>query len=265
MPARSAVMAVYVLLLATICPAQEAAKPAVDRKDPEAVAAGFVAALDASDAEAAKALLAGDDEFRDAWLEAVRGMTEGMGEEGMTFRAMLTETSFLPVGWPAGQREMAAQVQNGEATISLTERNEVQRKLILTRADDGTWSVDFLRSVTATTGMEHSFFVDDAMAYGAAEAEEAEVVEMGPPGEGGPPGMGAPGGGGPPGMGGSPGAYWDSREMAEYEMGHTAQIVLQWAEEHDGMLPPAATWLEDSESWQLEPAWRAEGPVAQQG
>jgi len=235
MLARSVVVAVLPLLLATLCAAQEAPRPEVDRKDPQAVAAAFLAALDASDAQAASALLAGDDRFRAAWLEATQDMAEGMGPDGMTFKAMLTETSFLPVGWPAGKRETQAQVQDGEAVISLTERSEVQRKLILTRAEDGTWSVDFERSVTATTGLEHSFFVDDAMDY---EAGGAEPGGMGPPGEGGPPGMGH-----------DPRLDYIWRGDA---MGVVAHALLDWAADHEGKLPPAESWLDDIEKWQLE-------------
>jgi hypothetical protein len=209
--------------VAAACPAQERA--AVDRTDPQAVVAAYMAALDAADSAAAAEVMAGDRQFREALIQVVREMNADMGVEGMTFGLMLAETTFLPFGLPAGERTMQVQVDEQEATVSVTERSESVRKFVLIRDDEGRWCVDLRRSITATTGLERSFLVDEMLtAFAAAGGEEAEPFPA---------------------------------EMAEWYrpsyVSSVASQLVEWADDHDGLLPPAESWLDDIESRRLWP------------
>ncbi len=223
MPTRHFVALAALLLVAAACPAQERA--AVDRTDPQAVVAAYIAALDAADAVAAAEVMAGDEGFKKAWIEVAREMNADMGVEGMTFALMLAETTFLPVGFPAGERTLQVQVDEQEATVSVTERSESVRKFVLTRDDEGRWCVDLKRSITATTGLARSFFVDDMLeAFAAAGGGEAPPFDP---------------------------------EMTEWYrptyLSSVAAQLVEWADDHDGLLPPAESWLDDIESRRLWP------------
>lgn len=104
----------------------------------------------------------------------------------------------------------------------MTERFPEGRKLVLTRDGEGKWGVDLERSIKATTGREKSFVLTEAVQM-RQRAQQAQ--------------------------GGGPDMTLEARQGAIREV---AEAVIQWAEDHDGRLPPGQTWLDDVEAYSLD-------------
>lgn len=214
---RACALVVTLLALAGISRAQEALAAPVDRTDPKAVAEAYLEAIEAGDVAGALGLLDADATLKEGLQMATQEIQREGGGEGHGFRRIVTEIGFLPVGQAKTERELTGDVKDSEATFTVSVRIPDEKKLVLTKDAQGKWSVNFERSITATTGLKTSFIVD-------------EVVRRGP--------------GGPNSPAMRDGAKVDAIVRA-------AQVVLQWADEHDGRLPPAETWLDDVEAYSL--------------
>jgi len=210
-------LVVTLLVLSGVSRAQEAPPAPVDRTDPQAVAEAYLDAIEAGDVQGALALLGADAALKEGLQMATQEIQREGGGEGGGFKRIVTEIGFLPVGQAKTERELVGEVKDAEATFSVSVRIPDEKKLVLTKDAEGKWSVDFERSITATTGLKTSFIVD-------------EVVRQGP--------------GGPNSAAMRDGAKLETIAQA-------ARAVLQWADEHDGRLPPAETWLDDVEAYSL--------------
>jgi hypothetical protein len=199
---------VAAMLLPLMVQAQQA--PALDRKDPVAVAQAYVKACQAGDVETAVSLLGPDEALRAAVRKAAGRMA---GPPGITFDQMLLELSFMPLPMAREANQVDAKVTNDLAVVGFRVTSGFDQKIVLARQPDGTWAVQLLDSVRATTKSKTS------------------VLEMM---------MGGPGGQ-PTSPGGSTGGLWKlSRAMREY------------ATDHDGKLPPAEWWMDEIDLYVLD-------------
>ena len=193
------------------------AAPEIDRTDPAAIAKAYVEACRMGDAQTALSLVHPDDPLRRTLENMVHDMGEQAMSAGTDFTRLLTEFAFVPiaVGFEAGEP-----VQQGDPdadTVILVKRSwNVDQKLIMEQAADGTWSIRAVPSITATTGAESSFLV--------AEAAEGR----------GPSSMGV--------------------GESEGRLTRLARAFSQYAAEHDGLLPPADSWCDAIQLYALDPA-----------
>jgi hypothetical protein len=133
-----------------------------------------------------------------------------MQREGMKVDVVMAEFSFVPVGF-SHFPEPAAPVATGEPGVVAVKRAiPLDQKFVLRQDDKGLWAIDLVGSITATTGLEKSFLASQLQRAG-----------------------GAAGGQG----------------MRPYEcmqhLGTLARAMVDYADEHDGNLPVADTWMDD--------------------
>jgi hypothetical protein len=223
-----ATVASALLLSALAAAAQE--PPAIDRKDPQVVAKAYVEACQAGDLEALLALIGPDDPARPAITEAARQLNEGMAQAGFSPVGFLTEFLFLPFKVQASVQEAGADVKDATATVRFTRDLVVQQQIVLERAADGTWFVNPIASVKATTG-------------GKATLLERDV-------------------GGRDSGGGEPGIWASHNRLRRLQ-----QACEEYAQEHGNRYPPAATWMDALDPYVLDPeAFKCPaGPDAQCG
>lgn len=222
------------ICLAAIVVAQEHVPAAVDRTDPKAVAMAYLDFVEAGDVEAALALIAGDETLRTGLKRMAEELREEGKEEGMSFQTVLTEIGFLPVGHAKSEKALEGAVEGNQATFSVAQTVPGQKKLVVVKDAQGQWCVDIERSIKATTGQKRSFLIEEAAQAarrGGGGAAEAQID-------------------------------WDHERMQA--IADAAATVIEWADGHEGVLPPADTWLDDVEAYSLEGA-RPKRPGAKEG
>ncbi len=214
---------IVLMLLATplfgFC--QDEAAPEIDRTDPAAVASAYITACRTGDTAGALALLHPEDPLRAALVEAAEEMGGEAEEMGFSFGRIFTEFMFVPMKMDFGVGEMNAEVaEDGTAQVTVKRTWAVDQKLIMSKAEDGTWSIKVLDSVKLTTGSESSF------------------IQM-------------------QGRGGNPNAEGAPPQMRVYDserrLRRLGQAFQEYAKDHDSMLPPAATWVDALQPYVLDP------------
>ena len=178
----------------------------VDRTDPAAVATAYAQAVAAGDATRALALVA-DDENRPLVETAVRRMTESIAGEGFDFWEFLRELLLLPVGDGMTSEAGPPEGAGDVVTVPWKRTFELQATLVLRRQADGTYGVDIPETIKRSTGRERS----------------SVLATMG---------GSAPGG--------ASGENWECRNRIT----RLAEALREYAEEHDGLLPPAENWCD---------------------
>jgi len=222
------------ICVAAMAVAQEHVPAAVDRADPKAVAMAYLDRVEAGDVEGALALIAGDETLRTGLKRMADELREEVRGEGMSFQTMLAEISFLPVGHARSEKTLEGAVEGNEATLSVSQTTPGQKKLVVVKDAQGQWCVDLERSIKATTGGARSFLIEEA----------AQAARRG--------------------GGGAAEAQIDRDHESMQAIADAAATVIEWADGHDGVLPPADTWLDDVEAYSLEGA-RLKRPGAKEG
>jgi hypothetical protein len=218
---------------AAFSPAQEPQPPpAVDRTDPKAVAEAYVTACRAGDTEAAMALVCGEEKT----LQALRMMlkywgeaTGADGEGGADWAAALRESLCLPSPGklPLAGALKGAAVEGDRAQVTFDIALAMEQQLVLKRAADGTWAVDVLESAKASAGGEDTYVTRMLEAWG--DMDEGEGAPLA--------------------------AYGSYDTLRRLEEGLT-----EYAQEHDGCLPPAEKWVDEIELYVLDrSAFRSPG------
>lgn len=210
------------LLVVAVCAGAEepAAAPPIDRKDPAAVTKAYVDAAGKGDAQTALKLLRLDENLRklmgDMLKEIARDAPGGMG-----FAQLIREFSFLPAG--TGEIPLGAEVkmEGDRATVTVPIGPAPVKTFILARNEDGTWSIDFERSVMATTGADRSFFLGELT---GANHQQATVT----------------------------GQPEQDRMMRRQTMDTVLWLLREFAEAHDGQLPGPDAWCDELERFCLD-------------
>jgi len=127
---RGIVSCVCGLLLVSVCIGQEA--PAVDLKDPTAVALAYAKACRDADLKTVLELLAPDDPSR-ARLQEMQGQAD-VTDARAGVAAMLREYLFLPLGVQAEQKAAGATEEGDRAEVKLTATSEIQQTFVLAGA-----------------------------------------------------------------------------------------------------------------------------------
>ncbi len=198
---------------------EAAAAPAVDRKDPVAVAKAYVKACQAGDVEGVVALLGPDERLK----AAIRQMAAGMrgGPPGMSFEQMLMEMRFMPMQMGGEAAQVDAKVEDKGAVVGFRVTSGFDQKIVLAKQPDGTWAVQLVESVKATT-KNHTSLLEMELTSLAGGRPEARQV--------------------------SPGGLWK-----------LSQAMREYAGEHEGKLPPAEWWTDEIELYVLDrQAFRSE-------
>lgn len=198
---------------------EDPAEAEIDRTDPAAVARAYVQACRTGDAQTAFALVHERDPLRLAISGMAGDMTRReMERPGFDFTRILTEMMFVPVefGFDAAE-PVLEQDADGRTVVSSKRSWAVDQELVMVQAEDGTWSIKASESIPATTGSEASFLVTQIA-------------------------------GGP----GSPGPVMGVYE-SQQRLLRLAGAFEQYAREHDGLLPPAATWCDAIDVYVLDP------------
>ena len=203
---RAPALGIALLIVGLPC-ALSQPKADLDRTDPVAVANAYVEACRSGDLEAALALVAPDDPLRKAMAEAVEEMGGQMAEQGFTLQGFLTEFLFMPMKLDFTVQPGASQTEGDVATVHVNRSLPIDQQLLLHRTPDGTWQVQLVASIKATTGRDRSF------------------LEMQTAGGGG--------GGGPD--------IWSSYQRLRtlYE------AFEEYARDHGNRYPPAGKWTDE--------------------
>jgi hypothetical protein len=221
---RCALVAVILGCLGALSVAQEPQPPPVERTDPKAVAEAYITACRAGDVEAALALIGGDEKFLMAmrlmlkyWGEYAGTDEEGGNDWASSFREALCLPS--PGKLPVTHTLKEATVEGDRAQMSYAAALATEHKLVLKRAEDGAWAVDVVESVKASSGDE-----------GTDIAQMLETI-----------------GDLSEGQGGVLAAYESYDALRRLEEG-----LQEYAQEHDGCLPPAGKWVDEIELYVLD-------------
>ncbi len=216
---RRGMLVVAAILLMTsaalVAVAQEEAPPPVDRTDPAAVAKAYAEACMKGDVTAVLALLAPDDPLRGVASEIGAQMNEEMARAGFSVERYFLELLFLPtkMGFAVGETT-AEELEDGEAQVTVKRTWPVEQKIVVGKAEDGTWYVKGPESITATTGADQPMML-------SALTEE--------------------GGGGP------------SMHESEQRLRTLATAMDEYAKDHGNVLPLAAAWVDELEPYVLDP------------
>lgn len=211
-------------LIVLLIPPIPAGAQEVDRTDPEAVARAYIEACKAGEAEMALGLI----EPGDPLLPVLRDGVEELGAEpermGLSFAQIFTEFMFIPtrVDFDAGE-PVVETAEDGTTQVTVRRTLGIDQKLVMAKADDGTWSIKAFDSVKATTDSDWSFMQREMGGGRRARAADDQ---------------------------GEPQAFvWDS----ENRLRRLARAFNDYAEDHGNMLPPAATWMDDIQPYVLDP------------
>ena len=203
------------LLIATLAVGRVHAQDArqVDLTDPQAVAEAYVKACLDGDLEAALALMAPDDPIRQVARTFIEEFRRDMEREGFTLEQFMMEFLFVPTKLGFDYDLVKTERQDGQAQVTVRRSFDLDQKLHLVQAEDGTWQVKVLDSLKATTGAEKSFLAQ----------------EIGGGGQSGPD-------------------VWLSRN----NLRALQQAMEDYAQEHDERLPPADRWVDEIELYLLD-------------
>jgi len=209
------------LLLAAATPG---APQEVDATDPLAVARAYIEACQVGDAETALGLIEADDPLLPTLREWVEGRSGGPREKGFSFAIVFTEFMSIPMRLDLAAADPVVEVAaDGSTQITIRRTLGIDQRLVMAQADDGTWAIKAHDSVQATTGPDRPLLRRLVGSDGRAH----------PPGEEGAP----------------PARVSDS----ESRLRQLARAFSAYADDHDNMLPPAATWMDEIEPYVLDP------------
>ncbi len=186
--------------------------PAVDLKDPAAVARAYEAACAKGEVGAALALLAPDDPLKSALggiVSMMRGVT--VGEGGETSDLYTVTALFLPTGKGLSDRAVATVTQEGE-TARARVTVSAQHDLLLGRQPDGTWRVRLADTIRAALP-SGAMWVEGLAAMGSRPVAGPEA---------------------------SPEA-----SGSETQLSVLGQALMQYAAAHDNKLPDAEKWMDE--------------------
>jgi len=216
-------IAVALLLSAVVVVAQEA--PAVDRTDPKAVAEAYVQACHDGEVETALSLLEPDERVREwlrGWARDFAG-DGGPGGQGLTLGEAVLEMQFTPLAF-AIDRTFATATQEGDrAQVTFHANWPTEQQIVLARQEDGTWAVNLIDSIKATTQREFSWIAEE---MGLDEPAQGEVATTAP---------GLP-------------ASGPSADVLR----RLWSAAAEYAGEHDGRLPAAERWVDELELYLLD-------------
>lgn len=223
---KTAMMLLCALALCGACWCQEpAAAPAVDRKDPAAVAQAYLQAMTAGDVEAATALVLDRDGARGALLEFSKEMALERTGMGMGFGAMVREFELAPLKRDQQLEVVGKEDADGRVTVTARETQPRESTLILVKDAEGDWCIDFEATATKTTGAERSFILRQVQMRREAQARAG--VEGAPRGP----------------------DYWRRRNALQQMAGRLMEMA-----EKAGQFPAADTWSNDLADFLLDPA-----------
>jgi hypothetical protein len=193
--------------------------PALDRTDPAAVAQAYVQACREGDLETALALLEPDERLRHEVRDFARSFTDegGPGEKGLTAGDFMLELQFVPLSFPIDRTFVAAKTEGNESHVTFHANWPYDQEVVLARQEDGTWAVKFLDSIKATNKRDVSWIEDEM---------DLEPAPEGPPQQ---PPPGSP-------------------------LERLAQAAMEYAGDHEGLLPPADRWVDELELYVLDRA-----------
>ncbi|MFQ6133093.1 MAG: hypothetical protein ACE5R4_13715 [Armatimonadota bacterium] len=214
--ARPLIILLCTLACLAACTSQEEEKPAVDRTDPVAVVNAYLAACQDTDVKTAISLIVEGDPLREHMEEFASEVARGMTQEAMSFDSILKEFSLMPMPFPLEAGAPVSEQTAEGATVTIPATLPLDRKFVLKKDEDGLWAIDLLESVKATTGREGSFLVMQRT------------------------------GGGPGGPGG------DRPYDCQNHLRILARALTDYADEHDQLLPEAATWMDDIDPYLLD-------------
>jgi hypothetical protein len=201
------------LLLVSVCVAQEA--PAVDLKDPAAVAQAYAKACRDADLKAVLELLAPDDPSRPRLQEmSAHGDPR---ETQASVGGMLQGYLFLPLGVEVDHKPAGTSQEGDRAEVKLTATSEVVQTFVLARQPDGTWRVRLLDSLRASAPDGNSML---ALNLDPAAAE---------------------------GRGGDRTTYESQEHLRQLY-----QAIAAYATDHGNRLPPAEQWTDELEPYALD-------------
>jgi hypothetical protein len=191
--------------------------PAVDLKDPAAVAAAYAQACRDADGDAALALVAPDDPARPMLAEMLKQMQGEMARNGYAPRDMMLEFQFLPIGMQT-EREVVGTTPDGERMrVKIRASVVSDLNFVLVKQADGTWRVNFSESVKASTSSGKSMLVMERQTGG--------------------------GGGG---------AEGPAHFVSENHLRALYQAAEEYTQDHQGKLPPADRWVDELEPYVLD-------------
>ena len=210
-------VAAMLLLGASMVVAQDEALE-IDRTDPSAVAKAYAQACLDGDLTTAISLLPEGDALRALAQVMVGEMTGAMEQAGFSMERIFLEYMFMPVkmGFAVGDTEVQ-ELDGGDMQVTVDRTWPAKQKLVLGKAEDGTWFVKGEESIKATLEGETSMIL----------TQFAQQLQ----------------GGGP----GGPNMY-----ESETRLRRLAQIMVEYAKEHDNMLPPADEWMDELEPYVLD-------------
>ncbi|MBM3476173.1 MAG: hypothetical protein FJX75_23120 [Armatimonadetes bacterium] len=211
------------LLLALTAAAIAQERPAVDRTDPKAVAEAYITACRAGDVEGALALLVNDEKITKPLRQILKFATEFASdrEPGVSFADSFRESLCLPFAGtlPMTHALKDAAVEGDRAQLSFEIALATEQKLVLRRAADGTWGVDIMESAKATAGGKGTYITE--MLEGLSSIDQGEGASL---------------------------AAGESSDVL-YRLD---QALAEYAQEHDGCLPPAEKWVDEIELYVLD-------------
>jgi len=194
--------------------------PQIDRKDPTAVVQAYVRACETGDVKTAVALLDDKSGLRKGVEAMAQGMNRDLGPQGLGFRDVLIEFSFLPLGTLAGTANAQVKTEGGATRVIVTQTPTITRTFELVKGDDGTWGIDLEKSVLLSTGKTKSVMM--------LQLQHS-----------------------PGSSGGAPDASrWEDRNRLQ----RLAQALLEYVAEHGNRFPPADKWVDEMEKYCLDPS-----------
>lgn len=194
----------------------------VDRHDPAAVVKAYVDACARGDIDGALALISADAAAKNMVRMMVGQIGPGPGED-FRLQTILTEVGLLPIGTKgATPPPVAVQVQQEGAgvTVVVAEQKPRQRTFVLTKAPDGTWSIDLEKSMMRNTGLKESFFFAQMRQAGnRPDGAQAQGQED-----------------------------W----RVQQALRRLSQALQRYLQEHGDRVPDAANWMDEVEKFSLD-------------
>lgn len=181
--------------------------PAIDMKDPAAVAQAYGEACRQGDGKALLALVDAADPGRTALSQMVSSMADEMARAGYDPADMLTEFMFMPLNLKV-ERQLGEVKQDGDTarvTLKATPAS-VDQRFVLARQPDGTWRIKLVDSVRASTSSGKSMIAD---------------------------------------QGGLGGARGPNTYESQNRLRQLFDALQEYAGEHGGNLPPADRWVDE--------------------
>ncbi|MBM3498444.1 MAG: hypothetical protein FJX74_07200 [Armatimonadetes bacterium] len=231
----------FVVVALVTTSAAVSSQPAVDRVDPTAVATAYVQACRDGDLETALSLLQPDERLEAELRDMVGSFSEegGPGRKEMTLGDFAMELQFMPMAFAVDRVLLSSQAEGDRAQVAFRTTWPAEQQIVLTRAEDGTWSIDLLASLRATNSQGVSWLAEEMhLDEAAIEGPPQATVAM--PGEV------------------APGALEAYQSMDV--LGRLVEALGDYARDHDGCLPPAETWVDELELYTLDrSAFRSPG------